>query len=97
MSINDRDIWLDAVMEAHPTGMHFKIAWIISNALLRCNDSSLSLMKIEREHGEACRRSTQRAIRWMQGRGLLRVDPGVHSSAPRRYTLLLPEAGRAAA
>jgi hypothetical protein len=97
MTRDDRDTWLDAVMDAHPTGMHFKIAWIISNVLMHEGDSAMSLMRVEREHGEACRRSTQRAIRWMQGRGLIRVEPGVHASAPRKYTLLLPQAGRIAA
>jgi hypothetical protein len=97
MTREDRDAWLDAVLAAHPTGMHFRTAYIISRALLRGEGSTLSLMRIEREHGEAARRSMQRAIRWLEYRGLLRVEPGAHVAAPRKYTILLPEPGRAAA
>lgn len=88
MNIQDRDDWLDEVMQARPTGMHFKTAWIIACALYRGDSSSLALSRLEREGGEACRRSMQRAIRWLEGKQLLRVEPGVHGSAPRRYTLL---------
>jgi hypothetical protein len=91
MTIEDRDAWLDEVMRNHPTGMHFKVAWIISSALPRGDSDALSLMRLEQVGGEAARRSMQRAIRWLEYRQLLRVEPGIHSSAPRRYTLLSRE------
>ena len=97
MKIEDRDAWLNEVMSARASGGHFKIAWIIANALMRGETKSLSLMKLEQTGGEAHRRSMQRAIRWLEWRGLLRVEPGEHVSAPRRYTLLSREQGRAAA
>jgi hypothetical protein len=97
MTTNERDAWLDEVMQNRPTGMHFKTAWIIACALYRGDSSSLALSRLEREGGEACRRSMQRAIRWLEGKRLLRVDPGVHGSAPRRYTLLSNRQERAAA
>jgi hypothetical protein len=97
MTTAERDAWLDEVMQARPTGMHFKTAWIIACALYRGDGNALALSKLEREGGEACRRSMQRAIRWLEGKRLLRVEPGVHGSAPRRYTLLSNRQERAAA
>jgi hypothetical protein len=91
MTIKERDAWLNEVMQNHPTGMHFKTAWIIACALYRGDGNALALSRLEREGGEACRRSMQRAIRWLEHKRLLRVEPGVHSSAPRRYTLLSRE------
>jgi hypothetical protein len=97
MTINERDAWLNEVLRSRASGGHFRIAWILANALMREDTKSLSLMRLEREGGEAHRRSMQRAVRWLEWRGLLRVEGGDHPSAPRRYTMLFPEAGRAAA
>lgn len=95
MTIEDRDAWLDEVLRSRASGGHFKIAWIIANALMRKDSASLSLMRLEREGGEAHRRSMQRALRWLEWRGLIRIEGGEHASAPRKYTLLSRE--RAAA
>jgi hypothetical protein len=91
MTIEDRDHWLELVMSRHPTGMHFKTAWIIARHLQRGETEALSLSRMEREGGETCRRSMQRAIRWLEREKLIEVGrSGGSFSAPRRYTLLYP-------
>jgi hypothetical protein len=40
----ERDAWLDEVMQARPTGMHFKTAWIIACALYRGDSNALALV-----------------------------------------------------
>jgi hypothetical protein len=86
MNIHERDAWLDEVVQSRASGGQFKVAWLIANAVMKGN-SRVSLMNLERQIGTIHRRSVQRALQWLEWRGLLYIESG-KPGEPKAYTLL---------
>jgi DNA-binding HxlR family transcriptional regulator len=87
MTIEERDAWLDEVVQSRASGGQFKVAWLIANAILR-DGNRVRLMELERQIGTIHRRSVQRALQWLEWRGLLRIERPAVACEPNTYTLL---------
>jgi hypothetical protein len=96
MTIEERDAWLDEVVQSRASGGQFKVAWLVANALMRGNPQ-ISLMELERQIGVIHRRSVQRAIQWLEWRGLMRVERPTVACEPNTYHLISRKQERVAA
>jgi hypothetical protein len=96
MTIEERDAWLDEVVQSRASGGQFKVAWLLANAIMQ-NGPCVSLMDLERRVGVLSRRSMQRALEWLEWRGLLGIDRPAVACKPNTYTLLSRRQERAAA